>query len=73
MRQYFEKMPSTFGKKLDDSQIKSASENIQQIKDEEKKLAEAVATVKNAGIPAEAKKPSTSALNCWLTLAPSCL
>ena len=56
MRQYFEKMPATFGKKLSDSEIKSASENLQQIKDEEKKLAEAVATVKNAGIPAEVLK-----------------
>ena len=53
MRQYFEKMPSTFGKKLDDSQIKSMQENLQQIKAEENKLAEAVAKVKNAGIPAE--------------------
>jgi glutaconyl-CoA decarboxylase len=53
MRQYFEKMPSTFGKQLSDSEIKSASENVGQIKAEENKLAEAVATVKNAGIPAE--------------------
>ena len=53
MRQYFEKMPATFGKKISESEIKSASENLQQIKDEEKKLAEAVEKVKNAGIPAE--------------------
>ena len=53
MRQYFEKMPSTFGKKLDDNRIKDMQKNYQQIKDEEKKIAEAVATVKNAGIPAE--------------------
>ncbi|MEW6026786.1 MAG: carboxyl transferase domain-containing protein [Planctomycetota bacterium] len=53
MRQYFEKMPSTFGKKLSDSEIKSAAENVQQIKDEEKKLAEAIDKVKKAGIPAE--------------------
>jgi len=53
MRQYFEKMPSTFGGKLDENRIKDMQKNYQQIKDEEKKIAEAVATVKNAGIPAE--------------------
>ncbi|MFH1230772.1 MAG: carboxyl transferase domain-containing protein [Planctomycetota bacterium] len=53
MRQYFENMPSTFGKQLADNQIKQMQENFEQIKGEEKKLAKAVETVKKAGIPAE--------------------
>jgi glutaconyl-CoA decarboxylase len=53
MKQYFENMPSTFGKKLEDDHIKETQGNFEQIKAEEKKLAEAVETVKKAGIPAE--------------------
>jgi len=53
MKQYFEKMPSTFGRKLEDFQIKEMQENSELIKAEEKKLAEAIAQVKKAGIPVE--------------------
>jgi glutaconyl-CoA decarboxylase len=51
MRPYFEKM-SSFGKPLTESQIKNTEENVRQIKEAEKLVAEAVAKVKQAGIPA---------------------
>ncbi len=53
MKQYFEKMPSTFGRQLKDSEIKMQQENLEQIKAEEKKLAGAIEQVKKAGIPVE--------------------
>ena len=52
MRPYFEKM-TPFGKPLSDSQRESGKENVAQIKEVEKQVAEAVEAVKNAGIPAE--------------------
>ena len=55
MRPYFEKM-TPFGKPLTDKQKESAAENISQIKEVEKQMAEAVEAVKNAGIPAEVIK-----------------
>ena len=45
-----------FGKPLSDSQKESAKENVAQIKEVEKQVAEAVDAVKNAGIPAEVIK-----------------
>jgi glutaconyl-CoA decarboxylase len=51
MRRYFEKM-SSFGKSLTESQIKNTVENVRQVKEVEKQIAEAVAKVKQAGIPA---------------------
>lgn len=53
MRQYFEKMPGVFGKPLDENKKKQMQENLSQISAEEKKIADAVLKVKNAGIPAE--------------------
>jgi glutaconyl-CoA decarboxylase subunit alpha len=52
MRPYFEKM-TPMGKPLSEGQIKSATENVEQIREVEKQVAEAVEAVKNAGIPAE--------------------
>jgi len=52
MRSYFEKM-SPLGKALTDKQKEAAQENINQIKEVEKQVNEAVEAVKNAGIPAE--------------------
>ncbi|MDI6786948.1 MAG: carboxyl transferase domain-containing protein, partial [Planctomycetota bacterium] len=53
MKQYFEKMPSTFGKMLEETEIKRMQENFQQIKDEDKKIAEAIETVRKAGLSTE--------------------
>ncbi len=53
MKQYFEKLTSTFGRKLKESEVKNQQETFEQIKAEEKKLAEAIEQVKKAGIPAE--------------------
>jgi len=52
MRTYFEKM-TDLGKPLSDAQKKRMEESVKQIKEVEKGLAEAVAKVKNAGLPAE--------------------
>jgi glutaconyl-CoA decarboxylase subunit alpha len=52
MRPYFEKM-TPFGKPLTDKQKETAKENVSQIKEVEKIVAEAVEAVKNAGIPAD--------------------
>ena len=52
MRPYFEKM-TDLGKSLSDAQKKRMEENVKQIREVEKELSEAVAKVKNAGIPAE--------------------
>jgi glutaconyl-CoA decarboxylase len=52
MRPYFEKM-TDLGKPLSDAQKKRMEESVKQIKEVEKGLAEAVAKVKNAGLPAE--------------------
>jgi len=52
MRPYFEKM-TDLGKPLSDAQKKRMEESVKQIKEVEKQLAEAVAKVKNAGLPAE--------------------
>jgi len=52
MRPYFEKM-TDLGKPLSDAQKKRMEESVKQIKEVEKELAEAVAKVKNAGLPAE--------------------
>jgi len=51
MRPYFEKM-SSFGKPLTESQIRNTEENVRQIKEVEKQVAEALGKVKQAGIPA---------------------
>ncbi len=53
MKQYFEKLTSTLGRKLKESEVKNQQENLEQIKTEAKKLAEAIEQVKKAGIPAE--------------------
>ena len=55
MRPYFEKM-TPFGKPLSDSQKESAKENVAQIKEVEKDVAEAIDAVKTAGIPVEVIK-----------------
>jgi glutaconyl-CoA decarboxylase len=52
MRSYFEKM-KVFGKELSPGQIKSAEENVGQVKAIETKVAEAAEKVKNAGFPTE--------------------
>ena len=52
MKPYFENM-NPIGKALTDKQIADAEENVQQIQEVEKQVAEAVDAVKNAGIPAE--------------------
>ncbi len=52
MRPYFKKM-STFGRALNPGQIKSAQENMRQLKAIEAQVAEAVEKVKNAGFPTE--------------------
>jgi glutaconyl-CoA decarboxylase len=43
---------SSFGKSLTESQIKNTEENVRQVKEVEKQIAETVAKVKQAGIPA---------------------
>ena len=55
MRPYFEKM-TPIGKALTDKQKENAKENVSQIKEVEKQVAEAVEAVKTAGIPAEVIK-----------------
>ncbi len=52
MRPYFDEM-TPFGKALTEKQIADAQENIAEIKKVEEQVAEAVESVKNAGIPAE--------------------
>src|SRR5512136_2188581 len=52
MKPYFEKM-TYFGKPLTDLQTKRAEENVKQIREVEKTIAEAVDKVKKAGISAE--------------------
>ncbi|MFQ5684581.1 MAG: acyl-CoA carboxylase subunit beta, partial [Candidatus Binatia bacterium] len=55
MRPYFEKM-TEFGKPLSDSLKQRMRENVQQIKNAEEEIAEAVEKVKKAGLPAEVLK-----------------
>ncbi len=55
MRPYFEKM-TPFGKPLSDRQKEGGEENITQINEVEKGVAEALEAVRNAGIPAEVIK-----------------
>jgi glutaconyl-CoA decarboxylase len=52
MKPYFEKM-SDFGRPLTEKQIKTTGENVNQIKEVENKIAEAVEKVRKAGISAE--------------------
>ena len=52
MRPYFEKM-TPIGGSLSDSQKESTRENVAQIKEVEKQVAEAIQAVINAGLPAE--------------------
>jgi glutaconyl-CoA decarboxylase len=52
MRPYFEKMPS-FGRELNQGQLKSTEENIGQIKEVEAQVREAIKKVKNSGFPEE--------------------
>ena len=52
MRPYFEEM-TPFGKPLSDNQKESSKENVDQIREVEEQVAEAIEAVKNAGIPAE--------------------
>ena len=52
MRPYFKKMPS-FGRELNEGQIKSTEENVQQIKEVETAVRAAVQKVKTAGFPEE--------------------
>ncbi len=52
MRPYFEKMPE-FGAALNEGQIKSTEENVEQIKKVEAEVKEAVEKVKKAGFPEE--------------------
>ena len=52
MRPYFETMP-TFGREMNAGQIKSAEENVRQIKDLEDQLKKATENVKLAGFPEE--------------------
>ena len=55
MRPYFEKM-TPLGKALTNSQREGATENVAQINQVEKEVAEALEAVKNAGIPVEVIK-----------------
>jgi len=55
MRPYFREM-TPFGRPLTDSQKESTEENVAEIKEVEKQVAEAVEAVRNAGIPAEVIK-----------------
>lgn len=55
MRPYFEEM-TPIGKQLTDSQKESTKENVAQIGEVEKQVAEAIEAVKNAGLPAEVIK-----------------
>ncbi|OQX66117.1 MAG: glutaconyl-CoA decarboxylase subunit alpha [Desulfococcus sp. 4484_242] len=55
MRPYFEKM-TPFGKPLTDKQKADSEENVQEIRKVEEEVEKAVASVKNAGIPAEVIK-----------------
>jgi glutaconyl-CoA decarboxylase len=55
MRPYFEEM-SPIGRPLTDKQKEDTKENLDQIRQVEKKVAEAIEAVKNAGIPAEVVK-----------------
>ncbi len=52
MKPYFEKM-TPLGKPLSDKKKEDSRENIDQIKEVEKEIAEALEAVRNAGIPAE--------------------
>jgi glutaconyl-CoA decarboxylase len=52
MRPYFEKM-SEFGKPLTERQIKSSEENVRQIEEVERSIAQEVERVKKAGLPQE--------------------
>ena len=52
MRPYFEKMPS-FGRELNEGQIKSTEENVRQIEEVEDAVKAAVQKVKTAGFPEE--------------------
>ncbi len=52
MKPYFEKM-NDLGKALTEQQIKNAGENVKQIKEVEKTIAEALEKVKKAGLSAE--------------------
>jgi len=52
MRPYFKKM-ATFGQALNPGQIKSGQENVDNLKNVEAQVDEAVEKVKNAGFPAE--------------------
>lgn len=52
MRPYFKKM-STFGRALNSGQIKSAQNNMEQIKKVEAQVEQAVESVKNAGFPTD--------------------
>lgn len=55
MRPYFEKM-TPFGKALTDKQKEDNKENIAEIQEVEKQVAEAIEAVKKAGIPEEVLK-----------------
>ena len=55
MRPYFEKM-TPVGRPLTDKQKQDTKENLDQIREVEKEVAEAIEAVKNAGIPAEVVK-----------------
>ncbi len=61
MRPYFEKM-TEFGRPLSDSQKAKMQQSVEQIREVEKELAEAVERVKNAGLPA-------AELNLWFSEA----
>src|SRR4030067_1538294 len=52
MKPYFEKM-NDFGKPLTEQQIKKGEENVKQIKEVEKTIAEAVEKVRKAGLSQE--------------------
>ena len=63
MKPYFEKM-TPFGKPLTEKQIEAAKENVNSIQGVEKQVAEAVETVKNAGLPEKILK-KRGQLNVW--------
>ena len=66
MRPYFEKMKE-FGQELKEGQIRSTEANVKQVQEVEGQVAEAVAKVKNAGLPAE-KINARGQLTVWQRL-----
>ena len=64
MRPYFEKMKS-FGRQLNESQLKSTEDNIGQIKEVEAQIRQAVHKVKTAGFPEEKNNARGEMTAAW--------